>query len=231
MCFLWMRIPAARESEWTRTILARCLRACGRWRCIHGASTAADPGSGVYVSHDRGATWKHIEGHGLPHSPMGKVDVAVAPTDSNRVYALIETDKQGSVWRSDDGGSDWRVVSWDRTLIGRAGYYIRIAVSPADENEVLVSNSDFHVSMDGGLTFQSRPWGGDNHDIWIDPKDAGRFAISYDGGLAITTTDGRGFHNVTLPIGQMYHVAVDDQIPYYVYGNMQDNSTMRGPSI
>jgi len=189
------------------------------------------PGSGIWVSHDSGTTWKPLEGHGLPHSPVGKVDVAVAPTDSNRVYALIETDKQGSVWRSDDGGSDWRVVSWDRTLIGRAGYYIRIAVSPADENEVLVSNSDFHVSMDGGLTFQSRPWGGDNHDIWIDPKDAGRFAISYDGGLAITTTDGRGFHNVTLPIGQMYHVAVDDQIPYYVYGNMQDNSTMRGPSI
>lgn len=189
------------------------------------------PGSGLWVSHDQGSTWTHIEGHGLPHSPVGKIDVAAAPTDSNRVYALIETDKQGSVWRSDNGGTNWRVVSWDRTLIGRAGYYIRIAVSPADENKVLVSNSDFKVSLDGGLTFESRPWGGDNHDIWIDPKDAGRFAISYDGGLAITTTDGRGFNDVHLPIGQMYHVAVDDQIPYYVYGNMQDDSTMRGPSI
>ena len=81
--------------------------------------------------------WKHIEGHGLPKSPVGKIDVAIAPTDSNRVYALIETDKQGSFWRSDDGGENWRLMSWDRTLIGRAGYYIRIAVSPGNENKIL----------------------------------------------------------------------------------------------
>src|ERR1700689_2412300 len=98
------------------------------------------PGSGVYVSHDRGTSWTRIEGHGLSHSPVGKIDIAVAPTDSNRVYALIETDKQGSMWRSDNGGADWHVTSWDRTLIGRAGYYIRVAVSPADENKVLVTN-------------------------------------------------------------------------------------------
>lgn len=189
------------------------------------------PGSGIWVSHDRGSTWKHIEGHGLPKSPVGKIDVAVAPTDSNRVYALIETDKQGSVWRSDNGGEDWKVVSWDRTLIGRAGYYIRLAVSPADENKVFISNSGFHVSLDGGHTFNEVPWGGDNHDIWIDPKNADRFAITFDGGLAITTVGGRGFNYVTLPIGQIYHVAVDDQVPYEVYGNMQDNSTMRGPSV
>ena len=189
------------------------------------------PGSGLYVSHDRGTTWKHIEGHGLPHSPVGKIDVAVAPTNSNRVYALIETGGQGSLWRSDDGGADWQVMSWDRTLIGRAGYYIRIAVSPGDENTVLVANSAFLVSLDGGHTFHAAEWGGDNHDIWMDGKDPNHFAISFDGGLGITTVGGRGFHNVTLPIGQMYHVAVDDQVPYEVYGNMQDNSTMRGPSI
>ncbi|MGH9607023.1 MAG: WD40/YVTN/BNR-like repeat-containing protein [Terracidiphilus sp.] len=189
------------------------------------------PGSGVYVSHDSGTTWTHIVGHGLPKSPMGKIDVAVAPTDSNRVYALIETNEQGSMWRSDDGGEDWRVVSWDRTLIGRAGYYIRLAVSPSDENMVMVSNSSFLVSLDGGQTFEVREWGGDNHDIWWDPKDANRFAISYDEGLVITTVGGKGFHRVTLPIGQMYHVAVDDQIPYDVYSNMQDSTTMRGPSV
>ncbi len=188
-------------------------------------------GSGVYISHDGGAHWKHIEGHGLPKSPVGKIDVAIAPTDSNRIYALIETDKQGAFWRSDDGGENWHLTSWDRTLIGRAGYYIRIAVSPGDENKILLANSGFHVSLDGGETFREVPWGGDNHDIWMDPKNPDHFAITYDGGLAITTVNGNGFHNVTLPIGQMYHVAVDDQIPYYVYGNMQDNSTMRGPSI
>jgi photosystem II stability/assembly factor-like uncharacterized protein len=215
------------DPENPRTLFA------GMWQVeMHPwAENSGGPGSGVYVSHDRGTTWTHIEGHGLPHSPLGKIDIAVAPTDSNRVYALIETDKQGSMWRSDDGGANWHVVSWDRTLIGRAGYYIRVAVSPADENMVLVSNSSFLVSRDGGLTFVATPWGGDNHDIWMDPKDPNRFAISFDGGLAITTVGGRGFHDVSLPIGQMYHVAVDDQIPYYVYGNMQDNSTMRGPSL
>ena len=189
------------------------------------------PGSGVYISHDGGETWKHIEGHGMPKSPVGKIDVAIAPTNSNRLYALIETDKQGSFWRSDDGGENWRLTSWDRTLIGRAGYYIRIAVSPGDENKILLANSGFHLSLDGGETFREVRWGGDNHDIWMDPKNPDHFAISYDGGLAITTVNGEGFHSVTLPIGQMYHVAVDDQVPYYVYGNMQDNSTMRGPSI
>ena len=188
------------------------------------------PGSGVYVSHDGGTTWKHLVEHGLPKSPLGKIDVAVAPNDSNRVYALIETHDQGSLWRSDDGGDNWRVVCWDRILIGRAGYYIHLAVSPDDENKVYVSNSSFLVSIDGGRTFEPTQWGGDNHGIWIDPGDAKRFAIAFDEGMDITTTGGRGFHYVTLPIGQMYHVAVDDQIPYYVYSNMQDATTMRGPS-
>ena len=83
---------------------------------------------------------------GLPKSPVGKIDVAVAPSNSKRVYALIQTANQGSLWRSDDGGTSWKVVSWDRTLIGRAGYYIRIEVNPRNENEVLVANSSFHRS-------------------------------------------------------------------------------------
>ena len=135
----------------------------------------------------------------MPRSPVGKIDVAIAPTDSSRVYALIQTADQGSLWRSDDGGENWRVVNWDRALIGRAGYYIRIAVSPADENEILVSNSSFLHSTDGGQTFYTVPWGGDNHDIWFDPVNADRFAISDDGGINITTVHGRGFHRVRSP--------------------------------
>jgi photosystem II stability/assembly factor-like uncharacterized protein len=188
-------------------------------------------GSGVYITHDGGAHWRHVEGHGMPKPPVGKIDVAIAPTDSNRMYALIETDRQGSFWRSDDGGENWHVTSWDRTLIGRAGYYIRIAVSPSDEDRVLLANSGFYETEDGGETFKEVPWGGDNHDIWFDPTNSNRFALTHDAGLQITETGGRGFERVSLPIGQMYHVAVDDQIPYYVYGNMQDNSTMRGPSV
>ncbi|MGH9585045.1 MAG: WD40/YVTN/BNR-like repeat-containing protein, partial [Bryobacteraceae bacterium] len=190
------------------------------------------PGSGVYESKDGGTTWTQIVGHGLPKPPLGKIDVAIAPTDPNRVYALIQTVKQGSVWRSDDGGENWRVVNHSRLLIGRAGYYIRIAVSPQNENEVLVANSSFYRSLDGGETFQREPfsWGGDTHDIWFDPKNADRFVITDDAGMNITTTNGRGFHHVRLPIGQMYHVAVDNRIPYWVYTNMQDDGTMRGPS-
>jgi photosystem II stability/assembly factor-like uncharacterized protein len=195
------------------------------------AEISGGPGSGVYVSHDGGAKWTRIEASGLPRSPLGKIDVAVAPTDSNRVYALIQTKDQGSVWRSDDGGGSWRVVNWQRALIGRAGYYIHLKVSPANEDEVLVSNSSFWQSTDGGRTFEERNWGGDNHDIWWDPKDSDRFAITHDAGLTITTQHGRSTQRVTLPIGQMYHVTVDNQIPYYVYSNMQDDGTMRGSIV
>jgi len=193
------------------------------WAMLSGGA-----GSGVYVSHDGGAKWARVEASGLPRLPLGKIDVAVAPSDSNRVYALIQTKDQGSVWRSDDGGTSWRVVNWSRELIGRAGYYIHLAVSPANEDEILVSNSSFFQSVDGGQTFRSVNWGGDNHDIWWDPKDPDRFVLTHDAGLTITTQHGRSTRRVQLPIGQIYHVTVDNQVPYYVYGNMQDDGTMRG---
>ena len=188
-------------------------------------------GSGVYVTHDGGSKWSRVEGHGLPTGPLGKIDVAIAPTNSNRIFALIQTADQGSVWRSDDGGAAWKVVNHQRALIGRAGYYVRLAVSPASDSEVYVANSSFHQSLDGGENFHEVRWGGDTHDIWIDPTNPDRFAISDDAGMIITTVHGRGFHRVTLPIGQMYHVAVDNQVPYYIYSNMQDNGNMRAPSV
>jgi photosystem II stability/assembly factor-like uncharacterized protein len=214
------------DPENPRTLIA------GTWQAaMHTwAEISGGPGSGIFISHDSGTTWKRIMGHGLPKPPVGKIDVAIAPTDSNRMYALIQTADQGSVWRSDDGGENWRVVNWTRALIGRAGYYIRIAVSPANEDEVLIANSSFFHSVDGGVTFNQVPWGGDNHDIWIDPKNANRFALTNDGGMLITTLHGKSFTRVSLPIGQMYHVAVDNQIPYDVYSNMQDDGNMRGPS-
>ncbi len=188
------------------------------------------PSSAVYVSRDGGTKWTRLEGRGLPKSPVGKIDVAIAPANSSRVYALIQTADQGSLWRSDDGGENWSVASWARALIGRAGYYIRIAVSPADENEVLVANSSFHRSTDGGKTFRTVPWGGDTHDIWIDPTNADRILVTHDGGMFMTNDHGRTSNRITLPIGQMYHVEVDNDVPYRIYGNMQDDGTMRGLS-
>jgi photosystem II stability/assembly factor-like uncharacterized protein len=194
------------------------------------AELGGGPSSGIYVTRDSGTTWTHVEDAGLPHSPLGKIDVAVAPTASNRVYALIQTADQGSMWRSDDGGHTWHVVSWNRLLIGRAGYYIHLVVNSGNANEVLVANSSFWRSMDGGKTWQSMPWGGDNHDIWMDPISPDHFGITYDGGASVTTDHGRTMTRIGIPNAQMYHVAVDNQVPYWVYGNRQDDGTMRGPS-
>jgi len=194
------------------------------------AMFSGGPSSGVYVTHDGGAHWTHIEGHGLPHAPLGKIDVAPAPSNSKRVYALIQTADQGSIWRSDDGGANWTAGSWQRELIGRAGYYIKLAVNPKNPDEVLVANSSFWQSTDGGKTFRTLGWGGDTHDIWIDPTDPNRIMMTHDGGMFMTFDHGQTSQRVTLPIGQIYHVAVDNDVPYHIYGNMQDNSTMRGLS-
>ena len=204
----------------------------GTWEVVmHSwAMFSGGAGSGVFTTHDGGDTWKRIEGHGMPKSPVGKIDVGIAPSNSKRVYALIQTADQGSIWRSDDSGENWAVGSWQRALIGRAGYYIHLAVHPTNPDEVLVANSSFWLSTDGAKSFRQTPWGGDNHQIWIDPKDGNRILVPHDGGLTMTTDHGNTTTRVTLPIGQMYHVAVDNDVPYKIYGNMQDDGTMRGLS-
>ena len=196
------------------------------------------PGSAVYITHDGGAKWTRLSA-GLPKSPVGKIDVAIAPSDSKRHYALSQTADQGSLWRSDDGGTAWKVVSWDRSLIGRAGYYIRLAVNPQNPDDVFIMSSSFHRSVDGGKNFSGNggqvagvPQGGagcgDCHDVWIDPKDPVRYALVDDGGANINTRNGQV--RVSLPNGQMYHVHVDNRVPYWIYSNRQDDGTMRGPA-
>jgi hypothetical protein len=143
-------------------------------------------GSGVYKSTDGGSTWKKIE-TGLPRSPYGKVDVAIAPSNPQRVYALIQTANQGSLWRSDDGGNTFAVVSWDRGLIGRAGYYIRIAVNPQNPDDVFIANSGFHRSYDGGKTFGGRGGAGAGA-----PPAAAAPAANAGGGAAGAAGGGRG---------------------------------------
>jgi photosystem II stability/assembly factor-like uncharacterized protein len=204
----------------------------GTWQVVmhtHGMFSGG-AGSAVHMSRDGGTTWRKLT-NGLPKPDVGKIDVAIAPSNSNRMYALIQTANQGSLWRSDDAGANWRVVSWDRRLIGRAGYYIRVEVNPANADEVLVANSSFHRSTDGGLTFPITGGGcGDCHDIWMDPKDPNHWVATGDGGMGFTTNHGESFTTIVLPIGQMYHVAVDNRVPYWIYSNRQDDGTMRGPA-
>ncbi len=193
------------------------------------AEWSGGPGSAVYKSTDGGSTWKKLE-NGLPKSPVGKIDVAIAPSNPQRAYALIQTATQGSLWRSEDAGASWKTVSYDRRLIGRAGYYIRVDVNPKNADEVLIASSSFHRSTDGGVTFQQDRGCGDCHDIWMDTKNPDHWVETGDGGMGFTTDHGRTFTQISLPISQSYHVAVDQQVPYWLYSNRQDNSTMRGRS-
>jgi photosystem II stability/assembly factor-like uncharacterized protein len=201
-------------------------------------------GSGLFRSTDGGATWKKLTGNGLPSRTTGKLALAIARSNPNRVYTLIETGDgvplkgketdRGKLWRSDDGGDNWRLMSHDRNLGGRTHYYFRTEVSPDNQNETYYLTAGFAVSLDGGETakmasFANSP-GGDNHDIWIDPTNANRMAVANDGGVSISVNRGRSWYRVQLPIAQMYHVTVDNRIPYFVYGNEQDDPSYRGPS-
>jgi len=188
------------------------------------------PGSGVFVTHDGGNTWKRLTGHGLPDSPLGKIAVSVAPSDPSRVYALIETGQRGSLWRSDDGGENWRIANYSRLLNERPHYYSRMLVMPDNENEIYFPSNSISATYDGGSTAETLRWGGDNHDMWADPNNPNRMMIGSDGGVLLTTVRGKEWQHVRLPIAQIYHAATDTRIPYYVYGQMQDGPSMRGPS-
>jgi len=202
------------------------------------------PGSGIFMSRDGGDTWTKLEGNGLPTLPVGKVDVCLTPADSRRVYALIETGdgvpwhgqetESGELWRSDDGGYNWQLMTHDRNLGGRTGYYNNCVVLPDDPDEVFFLTAAFVHSIDGGrtgtpLVGRQRP-GGDYHDMWIDPLNGDRMIVGNDGGTAVSLNRGQTWHRVQLPIAQMYHVTVDTKIPYNVYGNRQDGPSTMGPS-
>jgi photosystem II stability/assembly factor-like uncharacterized protein len=195
------------------------------------------PGGGVYVSRDGGATWHKAAGRGMPAADhaVGKVAVAVAPSDQRRVYALIQ-DTQPSLYRSDDSGNSWTMVSHDHLMLQRDSYYDRFGVSPADEDRLYFLSPNYVISLDGGRSFLPprsggfASAGGDNHDLWIDPLNANRIMVANDAGASISLDGSRSFEYIRLPIAQVYHVATDDQIPYNVYGNIQDSSSFRGPS-
>jgi photosystem II stability/assembly factor-like uncharacterized protein len=191
------------------------------------------PGSGFYKSTDGGTTWRQLRGGvpgGVDH-PVGKTAVAVAPSNPDRVYALVEDSSPG-FYRSDNAGRSWTLVNQNHTIDERAPYYTRFVVSPDNENQIYFLSVRFSMSLDGGESLVSRPprGGGDNHDMWIDPLNADRYLVAHDGAVTMTNNRGKTARSIVPPIAQMYHVSVDNQIPYYVYGNRQDGYSYRGPS-
>jgi len=198
------------------------------------------PGGGLYKSVDLGKSWKKLEGNGLPKPPTGKIGLAMTPADSSRIYALIETnvnrdyqpldEHQGLLWRSDDGGETWKMVNADHTLSQRPHYYHRMAVLPDDPDEVHFMSLRHSISLDGGVTYKRGNAGGDHHDIWIDPLIPERMIVGHDQGISISNNRGKTWFRPQLPIAQIYHAYTDNRIPYFVYGNRQDGTSVRGPS-
>jgi len=196
-----------------------------------GLNSGGESG-GVFISKNGGNTWKRQDKNGLPGGkgkPVGKIAVAISQSNPNTMYALCE-EKHPGLYRTNNAGESWFLVSRNHTLAERAPYYMRMAVAPDNPEKIYVLNVQFSVSEDGGKTIQSGyRAGGDNHDIWIDPENGNRIMVAHDGCASIAN-DGKTYKRVVLPIAQMYHAHTDDQIPYNVYGNRQDGYSYRGPS-
>ncbi|MDE0771323.1 MAG: hypothetical protein OSB25_03855 [Salibacteraceae bacterium] len=196
--------------------------------------TSGGKGSGIHVSYDGGKTWKQkTEKEGLPVGIIGRVGLSFATNKPNIVYALVEAKKTG-LYKSIDGGENWRLVS-TKNIGNRPFYYADIYVDPTNENRLFNLYSTVTRSEDGGKSFKgiapyhkAHP---DHHAFWIEPKE-GKFIIDgNDGGLLISRNGGDNWQYVSnLPLGQFYHINVDNQIPYNIYGGLQDNGSWVGPS-
>jgi photosystem II stability/assembly factor-like uncharacterized protein len=193
------------------------------------------PGSGLYVTYDGGDSWKRLtEDDGLPKGDLGRIGIAISRSNPETVYALVEAETS-ALLRSDDGGRTWKTVNDDPRTASRPFYYADIRVDPAWPNRVYNLTSRLTVSNDGGKTFNGLPGArsihGDFHALWINPTDPRHMVVGDDGGLGVSRDRGETFQFVAnLPIGQYYHVTVDMDMPYHVYGGLQDNGSWRGPS-
>lgn len=215
------------------------------------------PGSGLYKSADAGATWKKLAG-GLPTGILGRIGIAVYAKNSSILYACIENANKpglsederwkeilegkssqgminGEVYRSDDAGETWKKVSPEKQSIGgNPGYYYgQIIIDPNNDQVVHVLSDASRATKDGGKTWLRRPlkFGGDDHALWINPKDSSHMLLGYDHGMGITYDGGKNwYHPDQLPLAQFYAVGVDMSYPYNVAGGLQDNGSAMGPS-
>jgi photosystem II stability/assembly factor-like uncharacterized protein len=197
------------------------------------------PGSGLYISYDGGENWsKRTEKDGLPKGELGRIGIAIAKNKTNIIYALIES-KKNALYKSEDGGFKWKKINDKRGIGNRPFYYSDIEVDPENENRVYSIFTYVNVSQDGGKNFsQLMPAYGvdngvhpDHHAWWIHPEDGSFMIDGNDGGLNITRDGGKTWRFVgNIPVAQFYHISVDNEFPYNVYGGMQDNGSWRGPS-
>ncbi len=197
------------------------------WTFVSGGDA-----DGLYKSTDGGTTWTKLTGHGLPTDTTGRIGLAVAPSNGNRVYALIES-KQGILWRSDDGGTTWTMTS-DNTLVDqRPFYFTHLGVDPKNPDVVYGVSEALSKSTDGGKTFKAIADSVhvDYHAIWIAPNDPTRIITGEDGGYALTLDGGDNwFFSANLPISQVYRVGLSNENPYWVCGGLQDNNGWCAPN-
>ena len=214
-----------------------------RWPWV---MASGGPGSGLYVTYDGGATWDRFTTEdGMPPGNLGRIGVAIARSNPRVVYAIVEA-ATSALLRSDDGGQSWKTVNASPGISSRPFYYSQVRVDPENENRIYNLGSRMRVSDDGGQRFStvaaSGPVAGrspgaagtavhpDHHALWIAPSDPRLLINGSDGGVAISRDRGQTWWFVdNLPLSQFYHITVDMEIPYNVYGGMQDNSSWRGP--
>ncbi len=202
-----------------------------------GDGPTAPSGSGLFKSADGGATWTELtaaSASGLPAKPWGRVAVAVAPSKPDVVYAFIEaTLPHNGLYRSDNGGRTWQALDRSQNMIWRPFYFANLIVDPKNENRIYKPDGGLIVSTDGGKSFSGISGGahGDFHDVWIDPDNTDHLITGDDGGLWYSYDAGNKWWKAdNLPVSQFYHVSVDMDRPYHVYGGLQDNSSWVGSS-
>lgn len=186
-------------------------------------------GSAIWKSTDAGETWKNISTNkGLPKGIWGITGIAVAPSNTDKIYAIIENEK-GGLFVSENAGETWTLASNDNNIRQRAWYYSKVFVDPKNENKVYCPNVNFMFSTDGGKTFKSvRTPHGDHHDLWIDPEEPNRMIVADDGGAQISFDAGDNWSTyLNQPTVQVYRVSTDNAFPYRVLGGQQDNSAFR----